>query len=75
MTQQKCVACNKKADHDSKYCPQHNQAFQSMMKHYNTWVNAYGSISLEKFMSKISGMNETGRWIKEVIAVELKSKK
>lgn len=46
-----------------------------MIKHYNTWVNAYGSISLKDFMNKISGMNETGSWIKEVIAVELKEQK
>ncbi len=75
MTSQKCAACNIKASQDSKYCLHHNQALQSMMKHYNTWVNAYSSISLKDFMNKISGMNETGSWIKEVIAVELKNKK
>ena len=38
-------------------------------------MNAYGIISLEDYMIKLSSISETGRWIKEVIAVEVKSKK
>jgi hypothetical protein len=46
-----------------------------MTDHYTAWMNAYGRISFEDFMIKLSSRRETGRWIKEVIAVELKSKK
>ncbi len=45
-----------------------------MINHYKAWVDAYGKISLEEFLTKLSGMQETGRWIKEVIEVELKKK-
>jgi hypothetical protein len=43
-----------------------------MNNHYKTWVNAYGRISWEEFLTKLLSMQETGRWIKEVIEVELK---
>ncbi len=43
-----------------------------MKNHYKVWVKAYGSISWEEFLNKLVGMQETGRWIKEVIEVELK---
>ena len=43
-----------------------------MNNHYRAWVNAYGRISWEEFLSKVSSMQETGSWIREVIAVESK---
>ncbi len=46
-----------------------------MVNHYKVWVNAYGRISWEEFLIKLSGMQETGRWIKEVVAVELEKSK
>jgi hypothetical protein len=42
------------------------------MNHYKTWVDAYGGISWQDFLNKLSTMQETGSWVKEVIAVELK---
>jgi hypothetical protein len=39
------------------------------------WVNTYDKISWEEFLINISGIQETGRWIKEVIAVELEKSK
>ena len=74
MTPKRCAACYRKASQDSKYCVYHDKAFQNMTDHYTAWMNAYGRISFEDFMIKLSSRRETGRWIKEVIAVELKSK-
>jgi hypothetical protein len=68
----KCPACHRKALSDNEYCLHHKQAFDSIINHYKTWVNAYGRISWEEFLTKLSSMQETGRWIKEVIEVELK---
>jgi hypothetical protein len=68
----KCTACYRRALSDNEYCLHHKQAFDSMINHYKTWVNAYGRISWEEFLTKLSSMQETGRWIKEVIEVELK---
>lgn len=45
-----------------------------MINHYKAWVNVYGRISWEEFLTKLLSMQETGSWIKEVIEVELKKK-
>jgi hypothetical protein len=50
----------------------HKQAFDSMINHYKIWVKAYGQITWEEFLTKLSSMQETGRWIKGVIEVESK---
>lgn len=68
----KCAACHRKSLADSKYCIHHKEAFDSINDHYMSWVNAYGGISREEFLSKLSAMQETGSWIKEVIEVESK---
>jgi len=57
---------------DGRYCLQHKQALDSVMSHYRSWVDAYGSISWEDFLKKLSRMRETGCWVKEVIEAELK---
>jgi hypothetical protein len=70
-----CSACRLKALAENKYCLHHKEAYNSLNSHYKAWVKAYGGgISWEEFLSKLSDMQETGRWIKEVIAVELKKK-
>ena len=46
-----------------------------MIKHYKVWVNVYGKIAWEEFLIKLSGMQETGSWVKEVIALELEKSK
>ena len=68
----KCTACYRIALKDSEYCLYHKQAFDSVTNHYKAWVNAYGSISWQDFLHKLSTMQETGSWVKEVIALELK---
>jgi len=72
MTTQKCAACYRNAIPGSKYCLHHDQAFHSLIEHYKAWVEAYGRISMDDFMNKLLGMEETGSWVKEVIKVELK---
>jgi hypothetical protein len=75
MHPKKCLACYRKASENSKYCLYHDKAYQNLTDHYTSWMNAYGRISFEDFMIKLSSIRETGRWIKEVISVELKGKK
>jgi hypothetical protein len=72
MTSEKCIACHRIALPDNKYCLFHKKASDSIADHYNTWVHAYGGLSWEDFLSKLSKMQETGGWVKEVIAVEMK---
>jgi hypothetical protein len=72
MTTQKCAACHRKALPDNQHCLHHKQASDSMIDHYKAWVDAYGSISWQDFLNRLSKMQETGIWVNEVIAVELK---
>jgi hypothetical protein len=75
MTTGNCLACHRKALLDDKYCIHHKQAFDYMINHYKVWVNVYGKIAWEEFLIKLSGMQETGSWVKEVIALELEKSK
>jgi hypothetical protein len=43
-----------------------------LKEHYNLWVKAYGSISFCEYLKRLVKMDATGKWIKEVIVVELK---
>jgi len=72
MTTKKCAACHRSALKDSEYCLNHKQAFDSMTNHYKVWIDACGNISWQNFLHKLSTMQETGSWVKEVIALELK---
>jgi hypothetical protein len=73
MTTQKCAACHRKTL-SGDYCTYHAQALASLTGHYGAWVDAYGGISWQDFLIKLSKMKETGSWVKEVIDAELKKK-
>jgi hypothetical protein len=68
---QQCAACHRQAS-SGRYCLHHNRALESLTGHYKAWVDAYGGISWQDFLRKLSRMQETGSWVKEVIEVELK---
>jgi hypothetical protein len=71
MATQKCAACPKQAS-SGNYCLRHTQELESLTGHYKAWVDAYGGISWQDFLGKLSAMKETGSWAKEVIEAELK---
>lgn len=60
MTTEKCAACHRKALPDGRYCLHHRQALDSVTGHYRAWVDAYGGISWEEFLIRLSKMQETG---------------
>ena len=68
----KCAACSRKALQGNKYCTHHAQAHTRLADHYKAWAGAYGGISWGDFMARLSKMEETGDWVKEVIAAETK---
>lgn len=72
MTTEKCAACHRKAMPDGRYCLHHRQALDSVTAHYRAWVDAYGGISWKEFLIRLSKMQETGSWVKEVIEAESK---
>jgi hypothetical protein len=70
MTTHKCAACHRQVS-SGIYCLEHNKAFESLNKHYKSWMDAYDDVSWQDFLNNILGRNETGKWVKEVIAIEL----
>jgi DNA topoisomerase I len=67
----KCILCVRKALQES-YCEYHYQALQSLRSHYKIWKIGYGDISWDDYVHKLQKMKYTGKWIKEVIEIELK---
>jgi hypothetical protein len=70
----KCAACgrdcgNGKA-HCHCYCSRHAKAFEQLQAHYAAWVRAYGHISWDEYLSRLSKMKETGDLVKQVIEAE-----
>jgi hypothetical protein len=70
----KCSACMRKVS-KNKYCQYHARVFDNLKEHYNTWIEAYGSISWNDYLNQLLQMNETGIWVKDVIIVELEDRK
>jgi hypothetical protein len=68
----KCAACSRKVvQGDNRYCHYHSQALAGLKQHYIAWTDAYGTISWNDFLCSLVPLNETGSWVKEVIAVEM----
>ena len=67
----RCILCVRKAIQE-KYCEYHYQALQSLRSHYKIWKIGYGDISWDDYLHKLQKIKYTGKWIKEVIEIELK---
>jgi len=65
----RCAACHRK-NLVGKYCHHHARALQSIKDHHRAWSKAHGKISWPEFLYRISEMDETGKWVIEVIEVE-----
>jgi hypothetical protein len=50
-------------------------AYDSLKKNYGSWLTAYGQLSWKEYLEKLLKSKETGKWIKEVIKLELQEKK
>jgi len=72
MTTQKCAACHRISVSESKYCIHHKQAFDILVNNYKTWVDGFGGFLWQDYLIRLSKMQETGNWVKQVIDVELK---
>jgi hypothetical protein len=66
----KCAACSR--DAEGKYCRYHSQALERLREHYGAWVKAYGDMQWGDYLAKVSKMEETGSWVKEVVEAEMK---
>jgi hypothetical protein len=44
----------------------------SLKKHYKIWQQAYETLDWKDYLVKLNRMKETGKFVKDVIAFELK---
>jgi DNA topoisomerase-1 len=56
-----------------KYCEYHYEAVQSLRDHYEVWKSRYGDISWYEYLTRLQKIKHTGKWVKEVIEIELEN--
>ena len=59
-----CPICGR--DRQEKFCSYHQTAFDNMKEMHTKWETAAG-FSWEDYLDKIGQLEDTGRWIREVI--------
>ena len=70
----RCILCVRKAIQE-KFCEYHYEALQSLRDHYHVWKNSYGEITWYDYLTKLQEIKYTGKWVKDVIEIELKNVK
>ena len=70
----RCILCLRKAAHE-EYCEYHYEALQSLKGHYEIWKSRYVKISWHDYLKRLQKIKYTGKWVKEVIELELKNAK
>lgn len=68
------MLCVRKAIQE-KFCKYHYEALQSLRDHYHVWKNSYGEITWYDYLTKLQEIKYTGKWVKDVIEIELKNVK
>ena len=68
----RCILCRRKAV-ERKYCEYHYQALLSLKGHYEAWKKSYGEISWIEYLNRLQKISHTGKWVKQVIEIELKN--
>ena len=63
----KCIVCGDSAQAEqTDYCISHITALRNMVTSFHDWSRAFGSIRLEKFLSRLAELPETGEQVKEL---------
>lgn len=70
----KCTLCVRKAIQE-KFCEFHYEAVQSLRSHYQVWRSSYGEITWYDYLTRLQEIKYTGKWVKDVIEIELKNVK
>jgi len=68
----RCILCMRKAV-ELQYCEYHYEALQSLKGHYKAWKKSYGEISWIEYLNRLQKISHTGKWVKQVIEIELKN--
>jgi hypothetical protein len=65
-----CKVCKREAETSHGLCRHHSEARDALKSGYKRWQEAYSDISWGEYLNRVKALDETGRWIKEVISVE-----
>lgn len=64
-----CKVCSREIKADD-LCRYHLAARDALKRTHAIWQEAYSGISWRDYLNKVKALEETGEWIKEVIALE-----
>lgn len=65
-----CRLCGREAEKNSDLCRYHSAARDALKRGFSAWREAYSGITWRDYLNKVKVLDETGQWIKEVIALE-----
>jgi hypothetical protein len=68
-----CAVCERRVEPNESYCHYHKVSNDNLLKTYQFWKKAYGSLSWEEYLARIVSIPETGMWVKDVAEFELRS--
>lgn len=69
-----CKICDREVVENNVLCKYHLMALEKMKTSFKKWKEAYKEISWEIYLNKISRLNISGKWIKEIAYAILKKK-
>jgi len=61
-----CQICGRKSD-GKDLCEYHQTALANLKFAYEIWAEAEGHLAWEEYINQVYELEETGRWIKEII--------
>ncbi len=72
-----CLICGMESVGDIEnimLCKNHYEALLNLKKTYKEWIKAFGSISLNEYLRKVSKLGISGKWVREVASSILEGK-
>lgn len=70
----RCILCVRKAINEG-FCEFHFEALESLRTHFQVWRSSYGEITWYDYLIRLREIKHTGKWVKDVIEIELKKVK
>jgi hypothetical protein len=61
-----CKICGRKSS-DEELCEYHQEALINLKSAYEIWSGAKGHLTWEEYIKQVYELEETGRWVKEII--------
>ena len=66
-----CKICKRDYE-EGEFCEYHEIANKNIKANYDYWNKAYGGITFEEYLKRISEHKSSGKWVREVARFLLK---